>query len=744
MAGQDITANVSEPDLDIHDTLGQGAGVGGGSSGRATQATLKVSKLGPAASAIGAGGAIPQEYQALLLADGVTTLYKMQEAVGTTLVDSGPAGINATLSGTYALQQRNIAVGVPNSKSIFFDGITGTAKTAAPLSHSTTHFSFECGFTMPDSTNNGFNGLVDTGNPGGSNVGFDIGFRNDDAGFFFFDLGNGATNTSASTGVAGVAPGTLMHVVGTYDGSTMRLYLNGVEIANAVLASFMLGTDPFTLASRHAGGFGNARIDMAYAAFYDGKTLSGGQVANHYSVWSTVYQPKLVRMGEVIIKDATGVNIFGGYATGLDDKTDKKTVYVQVDCTDYWQHLTSVVVNEVYDGQNDIFIINDLLNKYAPWIDRSLLGTTPHYTFGPENYQHFTLQKALQRVADKVGFSIWIDPYKKIHYINPIQASTAPFGLSDTPDFSTSFQLNVSEFTIDDTAIINRVYFYGGKHLSGDIVQDLSVQCNGVNTLFTLAYYPHKAADGKFHLIVNSVDHHTGAGGDIGFVGGITNADKLVHDGGTAYALLNIDAHTIEWNVAPAGGASVQFKYRHEVPLVVVLIDQNSVAYFGMYMDGPISDQSVFDTPTAIKRCQTLLLEQSFGLTHLKVHCWKPGIQAGQIIRIDHVVKAIHSSYIVQEVHVIPKGAGFFEYELTLGAWNWELVDIIYQLAKNATPDDTSFSEEQTPITVQTFTQAIAVHDAWAMATRTMGGYLYRDTPVGDGHDGYFGLASFL
>lgn len=508
MAGQDITAYVSEPDLDIHDTLGQGAGVGGGSSGRATQCTLKVSKLGPAASAVGAGTAITQ--------------------------------------------------------------------------------------------------------------------------------------------------------------------------------------------------------------------------------------PTLVRMGEVIITDAGGNRVFAGYATQLEDKTELKNVYVQVDCTDYWQFLQRRVVNEVYDGQSDIFIIKDLLAKYATWVDTSLLGNTANYTFGPENYQHFTLQKALQRVADKVGFSIWIDTFKRIHYINPVQSSTAPFGLSDTPDFSTTFQCNVTEFVVDDESAVNRVYFYGGKHLSADFTQDLSIQVNGINDIFTLAYYPHKAADGKFHLIINGVDHV-----NIGLVGGTAGTDKLIRDGGTASYLLNIDSHTILWNTAPTVGTTVALKYRHEIPLVVVLSDQASVSFYGDYLDGVISDQSVFDTQTAIKRCQTLLLEQSRGLTTLQIKCWRPGLQAGQIIRIDHAVKAIHDSYIIQEVHVVPKGGGFFEYQLTCGAWNWSLADIVQQLAKDAAPDDTSSTEDQVPIAVQTLSQNMAVHDAWTSQSRTMSGYFLRTTPLGDGHDAYFGLFSF-
>jgi hypothetical protein len=453
---------------------------------------------------------------------------------------------------------------------------------------------------------------------------------------------------------------------------------------------------------------------------------------------TVISTPTLVRQGEVKIYDSTGTCIFGGYATGYDDQTYAKVNFTEVECHDYWQHLDRVVINKVYDGQTDVYIINDLLDTYATWVDKSILPTIATYTFGPENYQHFTLQKALQRVADKTGYAIWIDPNKKMHYVNPVQASTAPFQLSDNPDFSSSFAMGVNSVKVDDNSAINRVYFYGGKHLSTDFTQDLSVMVNGTNDIFTLSYYPHKAADGFYHLLVNGVDHHI-----TGFSGGTTNADKLIRDGGTASYLLDIDAHVIYFNTAPTVGTTVQLKYRHEIPLVVVLTDENSHSYYGDYYDGVISDQSVFDTATAIKRCRTLLLEQSYGLTTLEVKCWKPGIQSGMILRIDHITRAVHNSYIVQEVHVVPKGGGFFEYVITLGAWNWNLVDIVTQLARNANPDDTSSSEEEVPITVESYTHSVGVTDTWTTSARTMGGYFFRDTPTGDGHDGYFGLASF-
>ena len=106
-----------------------------------------------------------------------------------------------------------------------------------------------------------------------------------------------------------------------------------------------------------------------------------------------------------------------------------------------------------------------------------------------------TMQESIQQIADTVGFDVWIDPYKKFQYRSPSNSGTAPFAVSDDPDFITSFPLAITNYEKDDTAIINRVYFYGGKTPSNDYTQDLSQQANGSNNTFVLAYYPRPSAE---------------------------------------------------------------------------------------------------------------------------------------------------------------------------------------------------------------------------------------------------------
>lgn len=83
-----------------------------------------------------------------------------------------------------------------------------------------------------------------------------------------------------------IVPGTAYHVVGTYDGTTQRLYVNGAEVANAPLAGGASTTAaPLELGSWDgAGEFYNGVMDDV--AVYN-KALTAQQVANHNTAGRT-------------------------------------------------------------------------------------------------------------------------------------------------------------------------------------------------------------------------------------------------------------------------------------------------------------------------------------------------------------------------------------------------------------------------------------------------------------------------
>jgi hypothetical protein len=440
-----------------------------------------------------------------------------------------------------------------------------------------------------------------------------------------------------------------------------------------------------------AGSAAGSSGRSAQATFFT--TL--GPAATAVGAGAAILTPRLVRQGEVQILDPNGVVLFGGYVGKLSDASIATRVYTQVACYDYWQSLTRININEVLDGISDIAAIRYLLATYAPWIDTSLLPSWSSGTLLGRVWRNKTLQWALKTIADQTGRQIYVTPNKQLLYVSPSQAQLAPFSLSDTPDFHTSFPHAVDSYVVDDTSLINRVTFYGGKKPTPDFTQDISTQANSSNTVFMLAYYPRKSSSGKVQVLVN------GQQLNVGYVLSTGAPNTLTSQGGTADCLLDADARTITFANPPATGASVLCIYRYQVPLVVEVTDQTSYAFYGAWYDGTISDETVVDSATAVQRCRVMLLEQSFGQTTLQLRCYQPGLQAGMQLQVTNLVRGIDAVYIIQEVQASPVAVGVFEYAITLGAWNWNLVDVLLRLAQASANQDLAQQENVTPTQVK-------------------------------------------
>lgn len=491
-------------------------------------------------------------------------------------------------------------------------------------------------------------------------------------------------------------------------------------------------------------GPGTTSVNAGRAATLQFNT-SLGPASSAVGSGEVVSVPTLVRGGEIQIWDANNTLIFGGYLGKLDDITSKTFIQTTCYAYDYYQELDRIQVQAYYSGVSDTFMIKDLFTKFAPWVDTSLIPNAGNYQFTAKVFKSITLQKAINAITDITGWIIWISPDRKAHYVSPTNTQTAPFSISSVPDFITKFNHGFNSLEIDDTSTINRVLFYGGKKLSLDFTQDLSTQANGNNTLFVLAYYPHTCADGKYHIKANG-------SGDLvlGYVSGTGVKNTLKSQGGDCDILMNTDAHTLLFNTAPTNGGpnTVTAKYRYDYPMVVQVVDTASYAYFGRYFDGVISDETVFDTATAVARCRTLLAEQSMGLTTLKIRCWKGGLQSGQTLGVFNSIRGINKSYLIQEVDLVPLGAGQFAYDVTLGAWSWNMVDVILgatNAAFNAglAPVNDNLNGIQTnAIQVEQFLSSMGVTMTLTTNTRQWGGYYARAVALGDGHDAYAGLFS--
>lgn len=690
-AGQDITSYVDEMQTDIISALAQGPGVGSGGAAHSTTCTLYV-RLGPAASAIGAGETIPTPKPKNLLTAN-------QSDIETDVSGFSTAASNLLGGNLPATMARDTSKSWHGAASLHM-------QTPAGLTGGSAGIETTPGLVIPANTQLTVSFYFQSPTGGGA--------------LRFYDYTNNNTPTSGITLPTPTSPpGQWVRVAYTY---TQAQATNDLRFA--------------------------IRSSSTSQDFWiDGLQVEIGPTATEWALGGEITTPPLlVRQGELVVVDASGSKVFGGYVTKLTDQTavHELVPYTQIDAVDYWADLDRVQVNEAYTGRSDTYIIRDLLTKYAPWIDQSLIPGTDNYTFTKRLIRSKTLRQAIQEIADITGFMVWADADTRLHYSSATSASTAPFDLSDDPNFISSQPHVIGSgggggggYTEDLNAIINRVFFYGGRKPSDDFDQDLSVQANGNNTQFALLYYPHEASDGKVHVIKNGTDL---------VLYSVFDTDpthKLKSDPngvGTADVLINADAETLIFDTAPLATDTLICRYRYQTPLVIILKSTTSFQTFGRWFDGKIVDESVLDINTALQRARTLLAEQAFGLVTIQATTWTSGLQAGQLVRIVNRARGLDGTYLIQKVETKPLGAGSFEYDLTLGAWNWSLIDLLIWQARQADSQDTTSEADTDIIQAQEHATAATAVAVWINHVRQSGVYYSRTSAVGDGHDAYSGF----
>jgi outer membrane protein assembly factor BamB len=226
-------------------------------------------------------------YSTVILGDGPTAYYHLDDT-GTIAVDASGNGLNGSVGSSV---KTGIAGLLPSyaDTAMSFPGSGTTAGTVSvpasaklqPASAVSLEAWLQFSTTPPIYT-------------------FAVGYGSDSSyapyGLFFRASGQILAQFYTTAGVLEVgstthlSPNTTYHVVGTYDGTTGRLYINGVQNATATISGtfknyapqygFSIGDD-----AGHSDPAFNGTIDEV--AVYAGKVLTAAQVQNHYVAGTT-------------------------------------------------------------------------------------------------------------------------------------------------------------------------------------------------------------------------------------------------------------------------------------------------------------------------------------------------------------------------------------------------------------------------------------------------------------------------
>jgi len=215
----------------------------------------------------------PSAYVTSVLADGPAGYWRLGETSGTTAVDqrganNGAYGGGPTLGAASLLPQdtsnkavsfdgSNDTVSIPNAAAL---GLTAAVTVEAWIKPSAIPAlgSFSSVVTKAESYSLQFNGPR----------------------FEFTIIQNGVRRRLQAAAGA-IQAGTTCYVVGTYDGGTQRLYVNGSELVNAALSGAISpAATPLTIGSWGSAEYFTGTIDEA--AVYP-TALSAARVSAHYA-----------------------------------------------------------------------------------------------------------------------------------------------------------------------------------------------------------------------------------------------------------------------------------------------------------------------------------------------------------------------------------------------------------------------------------------------------------------------------
>jgi hypothetical protein len=223
-------------------------------------------------------------YAQTVLADSPLAYWRLDEPAGaTTALDSSGHGVNGTYKGTVSHAVAGAIVNDPDTAT-FFDGNTGYVDVGAVFAFAgAAAFSLEA-WAQPVLDAN-YHGLLSRcDNSSGPQDGYLMFIEPQSRPYYDYEriLTPGTQNISESNFTA--TSGAWAHVVATFDGSTIVLYVNGkVENTTAGTVSLPTATSDFVLAAESGGTDSPWWGALDEVAVYD-HALSGARVAEHYKV----------------------------------------------------------------------------------------------------------------------------------------------------------------------------------------------------------------------------------------------------------------------------------------------------------------------------------------------------------------------------------------------------------------------------------------------------------------------------
>lgn len=385
---------------------------------------------------------------------------------------------------------------------------------------------------------------------------------------------------------------------------------------------------------------------------------------------------------EVAIYDGAltaSTRIFGGYITDIQESEGEGAGRdFDTGCGDYGAYLDHVIIKAEYEDQTDAEIIADLFETYAQQYDSSTHIETIK-THDKIRFNRISLREIMDTLAELAQGDWYVDYERRVHFFVS-EIESAPFALSDDPDLAATFPYEKMKIKTDGAGVINRVEVVGGNYLSADAT--FYLQGTGQDPIIKMPFKMH-GPDAGGALQVSRNDGSEGSPSwtsmtvKVGHIDALGGADEVLH----YFQEQNLEQQN-DWPQLPN---AVRIFGRYEVPLRTRTRDQASFDHYKLWFDAIINDVDITDKSTARLAAKGLIAEAALSRVDINCMIREPGCTSGMKIPFTNANASIAGvEYFIQRVGASINPGGFVEYDLQLGAYSPDLIDVFIQLARAA------------------------------------------------------------
>lgn len=285
---------------------------------------------------------------------------------------------------------------------------------------------------------------------------------------------------------------------------------------------------------------------------------------------------------EIVFKDGARF-LFGGFITRVDSReVGKGEMFVYtVEATDYTYILINKNAQRSYESRTLQYIVQDLVDEY---VDSGYALTYSNVSVGPTvetiSFNHITLRKAFEKLADRTGYEWWVGYDKDIHF-RKVTTQAAPETITES-------SANHSDFSIDYDAsqVRNSIVVRGGKEESASAYAQV-IEADGVANEWLLRNKPTEVSD---------IEVDTGGGySSVAF-----GEDPIDEESGNAYMYNKEEKYVRVTGSTPASGVLIRVTYKYETPVIVLLENAGSILAMAA-LEGGDGKHSYTITDSSIK-----------------------------------------------------------------------------------------------------------------------------------------------